>query len=725
MSGKPGLLSRLDRWARPELPAVAAPEKANGHASLDAAAAAAIQRFASISSAIAPYQVGKPLWPDRDPAAYHLYYTIIPLVFRCLNLIGHAIGTAPLKVYDEATDDEEVKDHGLRRLMRQPNAQMGEAIFWGTIGLRAGLAGFCVCEKEKDRLGNVIALNPLRSSWLKAIPIGRGAYDWEYRIPGTPTVYRLAAANVVPFRWADTPDGSPYGQPPMASAARSATVLSKLTDFLAILIDRGGVPLHGLIPNTLPGQALNQEQVDEMVERFVRRHGGIEQSAIPMVLEGIKDVKRLGFDLDELAYTDLRDVTDLEICAAFGVPPHKAITRVGLEHVTENATAAVEDGTFYRDTIVPLWTRFDDVATTGLLPDFEPMPTTRYLGFDKSDIEALQEDRNEKARAIVIPGFGGGLLSNHMALRELGMPIPDGLPEYYLRSIAVEAIPADALLAPPTPTTTTTPPPQLGRVTVRELTAGTGPSEAFAKRKAIGAANRKAHVAVADARKPSLAAFFQGQGERVIRGIDGTLSSFHLAPAIRLASLDESFWQHEDDLLRAVLEKLYLLAGQTSWEQAAEHLGVDLSFDLANPRVRSVMAQLAKRVTGVNDTSRQLIAEAVTKNAEAGGSTEDLKGSLKEMFGSWPDYRAEAAARTESAYSYGLASHASYVESGVVDRIQMFDNGSHTTDPMGPTGTTCADRDGRIAPLSETNAYLDSMHVNCVMAIAPVIAGEE
>ena len=45
--------------------------------------------------------------------------------------------------------------------------------------------------------------------------------DWEYHIPGN--TQRLAAANVIPFTWADTPDGSPYRLPTLATGGSTCS----------------------------------------------------------------------------------------------------------------------------------------------------------------------------------------------------------------------------------------------------------------------------------------------------------------------------------------------------------------------------------------------------------------------------------------------------------------------------------------------------------------------
>jgi phage portal protein BeeE len=87
------------------------------------------QRFASVAYALPEFQLGKAVWPAYDARLAEDAYRKTALILRCLSLIAHAAGTAPLRVYDEANDDEEVADHPLRRLVRQPNPNQGEALF--------------------------------------------------------------------------------------------------------------------------------------------------------------------------------------------------------------------------------------------------------------------------------------------------------------------------------------------------------------------------------------------------------------------------------------------------------------------------------------------------------------------------------------------------------------------------------------------------------------------
>jgi HK97 family phage portal protein len=689
----------------------------------------------AVADLLPSFELGKARWPDYDVTRYDAdAYRKLALVFRCLNLIAHAAGTAKVRVYDESADDEEIANHPIRRLIRQPTPRMGEARFWGTVALRAGVAGFCVVEKERDGFGDVIALNPLVSSRLKAINRGRGRFDWEYRIPGQVERLKLRSEDVIVFLWADTPDGSPYGLPPLATAVRDVAILDKLTQFVGNLLDTGGVPMWMLIPKALPGQKLNEEEITDLERRFQRRRGGIDRRGFPWIADGFDPPHKLSLDPEELAMQALRDLSELAIVQAFGVPASKAGIRVGLEHISENATASVEDGAFYRDTIVPLWSRFDDALTTGLLPEFEPPDSTIQLNFDDSEVDALQEDRNDKAQKLALPGFAGGLLSNHMAMRELGITVPEGLPEYYLRSISVEAIPADDPLQLTTTTTTTTAPPQLPQTTpppqlaaVRILQLGSGPAERLAKRKAIGAANKRLIANVAEAREPSIKRFLREQASRIAEtaaaplGVVLARSNGHAPHRYAVADVD---WDAEAEQLEKVLRLLYQLAASTAFDAASDAVGVGIDFDLANPRVQDVLDRLALRVVDITQQTRDVIADVVTKGEQAGKSITEIADDIRASTG-FSEARAARIARTESMLSFGHASTLAYRESGVVDRIQCWDNGEHTDDYGAEDGLSCAARDGLIDTLDSADLHLRSEHPNGSLALSPVLIGEE
>jgi hypothetical protein len=75
--------------------------------------------------------------------------------------------------------------------------------------------------------------------------------------------------------------------------------------------------------------------------------------------------------------------------------------------------------------------------------------------------------------------------------------------------------------------------------------------------------------------------------------------------------------------------------------------------------------------------------------------------------------------------SFGHASTLAYRDSGVVDRIQCWDNGTHTDDYGAEDGLSCAARDGLIDTLDSAELHLRSEHPNGSLALSPVLIGED
>jgi hypothetical protein len=220
-------------------------------------------------------------------------------------------------------------------------------------------------------------------------------------------------------------------------ALREVGISNALTDFLKAFIDRGAIPLFGFVPDP-DAEQLTQAQADALAEKFMQRYGGLDRSWRPPFLQSIKSVERLGLDLDELAYPELRDIADAAICAAFGVPPGMVGAIVGLERNTfTNFVESREQ--FWQDTIGNLWSRIDDAFTRDLLPEFEARPGY-VIQFDPSDVPALQEDVTptwQRAGAAVAQGW----VTVNDARREAGLPPVRG-GDVFLRSIATVAEPA-------------------------------------------------------------------------------------------------------------------------------------------------------------------------------------------------------------------------------------------------------------------------------------------
>lgn len=690
-------------------------------------------------------QTGKPRYPKRTISTYEDDgYAKLALVFRCIGITSQLAGTAPVRVYREDLEGarKTVPNHPLRQLMRRPNAFMGESRFISYVTMVTSVAGFCVVEKERDLLGNVIGLWPLESNRCRAILRSQRQPDWEYTISASHKEI-LKAEDVLVFTYADR-SGSPYGIAPLEVAFRELGILNQMIDFLMAFFQNGAMPVYGLVPETDSGQKMDQTKVDLIKDKWRRRHAGLQNSIDPAILVGIKDVKRLSFDFSELAYVPLRDLSDLAICQAFGIDPLMVGTRIGMEKSTYSNKEEARKGC-YQDTVIPLWSRFDDTLEIGLLEEF-PGDGSVSLDFDISKIQALQENRNDKASWLTSATLGGAI-SVHTYHQELGLPKPDG-DDFYLRGIATEAVPvtdplgmeaiardeafrkeladkqaekAKALPAgdakqsiPEDPTDADE---ARALAIIREQRGRVSPRE---RRAAIGTVNRRNVSRIARKATPWVQGYFRDAGKRI--SMKAARSAETGMESREVTKID---WEAEERELTKAITKIYQLSGDTATAAVNEQLGLSLDFNLANPKLKSVRSLLAERVKGINAENRSVIQNLVTDALDSGKTTAELSAEISSKFGEWSDGRAMTIARTESMSSYGMASTAQYRESGVVDRIECFDNPSHSEDYGAEDGLSCADRDGLIAPLADAELHIRSEHPNGQLAIGPVLEGED
>lgn len=700
----------------------------------------------SLGMTLPDFAYGKPTWPSWSPEwASSQGYRNMALIYRLVNILAHALGTAPVRILDENLNGETVKAHPVSELMRRPNPQMGSASFWSLVGVRVSTSGFCVIEKERALAGNTLALWPLVSAWCQAIPRKNAPPDWRYRPGGKGDGYILKADDVIAFTYADGPGGSPYGIGPLEVCMREIGISTKLTDFLKNFIESGMVPIYGAIPDVWPGQTLKQADIDRLDGQFMGRHGGADKAHRMAWLTGVKDIKRLGLDMNELAYQELRDVTELSIIQAFGIPASVAQIRVGLEHSDSRANAETDEMKLYRQTIIPLWARFDDRLTIDLLPEFDSRPNIS-LEFDTSDIAALQESRDTKA-AWLNTAVAGGWLSAHAWHRELGLPLPVG-DDYYLRSLAVDVIPIKDPLAlgeksklpVVTPADSVDPSapaalgagsryasPQTREINGRIFTVfarETPADESYMIRFAKAGADKALIQRVALNRRKSFEAFFSAQGKRLIPGVISKLESGSGPTELFAVS---GLGASEDKAIQSVAKQLYMLAGKTAFKAADDLHGIslDIAFDLKNPQVKNVVDKLAKKVVRVNTETKSQIEAKVKEGLDAGMRPDEIAGTLRGMFEEEYKNRALTIARTESMHAYGEANVLAFTKSGIVDQVEIFDNPEHDEDYGAEDGETCASRDGLICPLDEGMDHIYADHPNGSAAMVPVIGDAE
>jgi len=639
-------------------------------------------------------------------------------VYACATYLADAVAESPLRVYRVVDGElEEDVGHRARALIAMPNPHMSEAEFMTLTVMTMAFTGYAVIEKVRSNAGLPVELWPLRPDWLDRERTNDGVGRWVYRVPGIdPRPVDRDDLLVVPYRHDDRQER--LGVSPLHVAAREVGIDSSLTDLLKIFLDGGGIPPFMIeVPDALPDQA----DLDVFRLKWDQQYGGSKAYGRPGLLYGGMKVHKIGDGINDMAWPDLRGLTELKIAQAFRVPAELIQARDSLQSgglETTRAQGAMQQ--LQRFGAAPLRTRIDGAFTRGLLADFTGGDPTYTIEFDTSAVLSLQED-TDALHTRVRADYQAGILTLNEARVETQRPdlgvdgdvfaVPFSLT--FLRAGEL-AVSADAPL-PKAAITASSPRAIAAQVRRYRDTKALDPAALELRASTIRTAQRdRQRLTEVGTRK--LRAFFQAQGERVAAGLPGKAAD---GVEAKDAMRD---WGDEEQRLRAVLTPLHDQSGKAAYGAAADLLGAELSWDLANPNIRRVMEELGLRIVDINETTRADVVRLVTAGADEGLGVDDIAKSLTDLFEQSYRGRAETVARTETQVSYNLASTLGYEESGVVSGVELADNDSHTDDPMGPTNTTCADRAGLLVSLAEVSDYVASAHPNCQLAVIPVLA---
>jgi phage portal protein BeeE len=102
-------------------------------------------------------------------------------------------------------------------------------------------------------------------------------------------------------------------------------------------------------------------------------------------------------------------------------------------------------------------------------------------------------------------------------------------------------------------------------------------------------------------------------------------------------------------------------------DEVLEDLGVDVSFNMLNPKVVEHMDDfVGDRIDSIDDTTREALQVSLIEGVEAGESVRDLSKRVAGVFDLAKGFRTDQIARSEVARSANFGTHESHVQSGVV-----------------------------------------------------------
>lgn len=612
------------------------------------------------------------------------------IIVACIRWVCRTFPEAPIKAQIKGRTNEwqDQEEHSLTALLTKPNDFYSGLLLWSATLADYMSTGNAYWLKVRSGAGRVIQLWWVPSSMMEPrwSDSGEEYIGWyDYTVDSQ--ARRIDVADVVHFRDGFDPANIRKGLSPLASMVREVATDNEAANWSASLLKNMGVPGVVIAPDG--DTELTQEDADQTKTTFAQRFGG-DRRGEPLVLSAKVKVSTLSFSPEQMVMTNLRRVPEERITAIFGTPAVVVGLGAGLDRSTFANMAEAREAA-YESNIIPTQRLMAAELQTQLVPDFGD-PTKLRVAFDLSQVRVLQDDEHKRAQTVTLQ-VTSGMLTVNEGRAAIGRDPIKGGDVLYVPNTVHASDPADLLVPVALPTS----PPALPSGKSIPLT--------IVRRKVLEDLPTEFADLVLEIESglsPELVRFLRLQAGRIAgRLVNVSQSAEDLVPEIEAELLANIMTPRQHQVLDGIN---HLVAGE---------LGV--SFDLPDPMTEAFLQRAAERITGITETTRDAIRQALIDGTEAGEGIPELAKRIRALtdFEGW---RARLIARTELATSANDAAIANYEASGVVLGIRVLDSDA---DPI------CAAVNGRVLKLSEARSIPLLGHPNCVRAMAPVIDASE
>ncbi|GAB7388988.1 phage portal protein [Bacillaceae bacterium] len=344
---------------------------------------------------------GQPVWtPQRFDALAKEGYARNVWVYKCVDMIAKAVAGVPWLVFrvNRLGDRRELNDpnHPLVKLLRRPNPRQGQARFFVEVTSFLLLDGNSYVVAVGPRRSEPREMWPMRPDRMKPIAgSDRMVQGYEYEVGSRKA--RFDAEEVLHLTLFN-PTEDYYGLAPTTVAARSIDMDNAADAWNTALLQNRARPDGAL---TVEGK-LHPDVRDDLERQIQEKYSGKNNAGRPLLLDGGMKWQQIGFSPADMDWTNLKSITRLQICTAFGVPPELLGDH---EHATYSNYQEARKG-FYHETVLPLLDYIRDELNAWLAPRFGERIVIDY---DIDAIEAIQEDR-EKVWKMAMEAADKGLL---------------------------------------------------------------------------------------------------------------------------------------------------------------------------------------------------------------------------------------------------------------------------------------------------------------------------
>jgi HK97 family phage portal protein len=590
---------------------------------------------------------------------------MVPTVYACTSRIAQDVAAIPVKFY---------RGRGEKRTeIEREDRRVKIADLWADANPEQ--SGY---ELERDRMLSLLVSGntylylerfgqsgPPTELWvipghLMAPVPGphRGTRAYEYHAGGR--IDRFDAESVIHFRL-HNPAWNPLEPPMTGLSPLEAVRLSYESRFNMMkwqqkFYERGGQT--NLVLKTPQKVSASDPDIKRWQDKLDQRFSGLTNAFKPMIISGL-DVVRAGITPQEMQFIEQAGLNDADICRVYQVPPIYIGVKEG--GGLSDAGASTDAILYVEGALKPACALRDAVLNERFCPLFGEGISCES---DLSGLLAVQGARLDQAKALKELA-GRPIYTVNEARKSIGDEDSDDetaddlvVPTTMMKAEDLNA--PDPVPQPPSGTAEAppgAPPPQPMPRPQASQSAGGGVhlSRALLGRRRDRDRQKYERRIAAWARS-----YFSAQERMALSSLDDQKPSDVVSLAY---SVDDMM--DPDGAAMAAAQRLFEQLILERGADAAAEVGLDIGLRVTSGWMADLIrSQSMKLVTGIDETTREMLRRALADATSEQASFGDVVGAVRNVF----DLRKGAAmtiARTETTWAYNVASMAAWNEAGI------------------------------------------------------------
>jgi HK97 family phage portal protein len=237
--------------------------------------------------------------------------------FACVRNIAEDMAKLPKRIRKRnGREYVDLTAHPLNRIFRRPNPETDAHTFWETLFAHACTTPGGYAEIIRDGSGRVAALYNLDPSTIRVVRNDKTG-EILYHVRGMHPNEGLRQSAVLHIHGLGYDAMSGYSMPQLASQLLGTAIA--LQKYTGSFFGNGATP-SGVLQHPA---ALTDESAERLRRQFMKRYSGASNAHSILTLEEGMTWSQISTSPEDAQATDLSNVTIVDICRMFRMPPHK------------------------------------------------------------------------------------------------------------------------------------------------------------------------------------------------------------------------------------------------------------------------------------------------------------------------------------------------------------------------------------------------------------------